>query len=140
MGAHRLHTTDAAVPTYELPDAMRGLLNRVRFQATTCRASARVDLWRACDLIGPDSAQTTRRLDVLLQVLDEALGKRPVFYCPGAADLSFDERWLIGAIDARMRDDDDSFAFLMHARVAKPERRLFAMLVTAIAACLNQEA
>lgn len=110
------------------------LLNRIRFLAATCRASARLDLFDACSDPGAVADQGEEaQIVTLIRVMGQALGTRPVFRRPGEPDLGFDEAWLVATIGARMSDDASSFAFLLGRRVAGPYRRAFAILVTALA-------
>lgn len=121
-------------PEPELDGDMRVLLNTLRFHAATCRAKARVDFFHACLLIDPKAEATdTARLEMVLRVMGDALGNTPIFFRPGEPELSFDERWLIAVISARIQDDSDSFEFLMRRRVSHDKRRLFGALIAGLA-------
>lgn len=124
-------------PRHSIPDSMRAVLNRVRFHASTCRASAYLDIYQACSVIDPTAPDAEDvQIRVLLRVLGQALDKQPTFLRPGEQSLSFDESWLIAALLARLNKDDDSFAFLIQSRVALPKRRVFGLLLTRLAEIL----
>ena len=126
-------------PRHTIPDSMRGVLNRVRFHASTCRASAYLDLYKACSVIDPTAPDAEDgQIRILLRVMGQALDKQPTFLRPGEQNLSFDESWLIALLQARLDQDDDSFAFLMLRRVALPKRRVFGLLLSGLAEILTQ--
>ena len=115
------------------------LLNRLRFQASTCRAGAYLDIYHACALLDPTAEEAEEaHFSVLLRVLEQALDSKPVFYRPGETDRTFDERWLVSLIDARMRNDKSSFGFLIHRRVTMPKRRIVAALVNGLTDILTK--
>lgn len=125
-------------PHPDLEPGTRALLNRIRFLAASCRASAKLDLFEACRLLDMQTdAADEACLITLIRVMGQALDARPVFHRPGEADLSFDEAWLLSTIEARMRDDEDSYAFLVTRRIARDKRRTFGMLIFALADRLN---
>lgn len=117
-----------------LTDDVRISLNQLRFQATTCRASAFLDIFQACSVLVPDTedAKITRQI-TLLRILGQALDHAPVFYRPGEKNLSFDEKWLAALIEASKRGDHDSFAFLLNRRVAQSKRRIIGSLIASLA-------
>ena len=117
-----------------LTDDVRVLLNQLRFQATTCRASAFLDIFQACSVLDPvtEDANNTRQI-TLLRILGQALDHAPVFYRPGEKNLSFDEKWLAALIEASKRGDRDSFAFLLNRRVAQSKRRIIGSLIASLA-------
>ncbi len=117
-----------------LTDDVRVSLNQLRFQATTCRASAFLDIFQACSVLDPDTedAKNTRQI-TLLRILGQALDHAPVFYRPGEKNLSFDEKWLAALIEASKRGDHDSFAFLLNRRVAHSKRRIIGSLIVSLA-------
>lgn len=57
----------------------------------------------------------------LLQILPDRLGKRLVFFEPGASDVSFDERWLLNLFDAHRQRDTDRYQFAMLSRLSKAD-------------------
>lgn len=117
-----------------LTDDVRVSLNQLRFQATTCRASAFLDIFQACSVLDPDTedAKNTRQI-TLLRILGQALDHAPVFYRPGEKNLSFDEKWLAALIEASQRGDHDSFAFLLNRRVVQSKRRIIGSLIVSLA-------
>lgn len=115
-------------------DLDRPLLATIRIAALECRASARLDLFRACAMLGPDrEAAAGMSLDALLRTLGQALGRTPRFYRPGTANLSFDERWLLSLLTALRRQDAHSATFLIHSRVPHHARRSVAFLAGRVA-------
>lgn len=128
--------TDRPVP--QVPDDVRALLNKIRFHATTCRASARLDIFHACAVLDPHEGRAeAAQINTLLRVMGQALGQDPIFLRPGEETTSFDERWLIAAITAKSKGDDNSFAFLILSRVDASKRRIFALLVSGLSALLT---
>lgn len=116
------------------PDDRR-LLAQLRVSALRCRAGARMELSRACAMVG------TRRdlapeamLDALLATLGEALGRSPRFFRPTARALSFDESWLLRLIACLRTGDEASATFLLHSRVSRDVRRSVVHLVARVAA------
>ena len=92
------------------PNVDRDLLVRVRRAGRAARLGAFV----------PDSA-----LDLLLQDLPKAIGRRLRFFEPGAAELSFDEAWLLGVIEAIRAGDSDRYRFALLSRMRRePAARL----------------
>jgi len=104
------------------------------------RAMAGEDLFRACALLGADG--TPQAADTyavaLCRVLPRALGQtRMRFYQPGAAERSFDENWLIAALDAADRGDQHSLTFLLARRLPQHARRQVAFLLTSLSRALG---
>lgn len=117
-----------------LAEADRDALNRLRLAALRCRAAARLDLFRACAMLGADREATTPAFaEALLRTLDQGLNEAPVFHAPGADDLSFDERWLMSLIGALRADDMPSATFLINSRIAQPARRSLGFLAARVA-------
>ncbi|MEM1312924.1 MAG: hypothetical protein AAGI51_00100 [Pseudomonadota bacterium] len=112
-----IERTDASLQAYA------GLLNRLRFAAAACRASARVDLFRACALLSTEKDVAVQaHVDALVRTLSQAIGRRPVFHAPGTREMSADELWLLRLIERTEVGDSASAAFLA-ARKAAPEHR-----------------
>ncbi len=64
-------------------------------------------------------------LDQLLHALPGAIGRRLTFHETGAAELSFDEAWLIGVIEAIRTGDADRYRFALLSRMRRePASRL----------------
>ena len=117
----------------DLPEDKRAFLDLIRFEAAACRASAHVDIYHAgtnVDLQREGAQVPTVR--ILLQVLEQALGKRPIFLRPGEVNLSFDENWLTSLIAAKLNKDERSVRFLIESRVSQTKRRVIASLLCAI--------
>lgn len=127
----KLSLSDVPPPGVDAPT--RALINRLRFHASRCRASAHLDIHAACALIDPKGCPE-RAAATLLRVLGQALARVPVWHRVGEPALSFDERWLAQVIAARRRGDRDSYLFLTLRRVAPDKQRLFALLVAQVAA------
>lgn len=126
-------------PAPDVQDHVRPLLNKLRFVATTCRASARLDIFAACAVLDPNETRAeAAQINTLLRVMGQALGKEPVFLRPGADNTSFDERWLIAALMAKVDEDEDSFAFLILSRVEASKRRIFGLLLSGLAEFLTE--
>ncbi len=135
MFAHSIQPMPQANPTpqSDLPDAWRGTLNALRFVALTCRAAPKTDLFEACALIATRKQTGAEAFaTALLRCLPQAIGKRPVFYQPGTADLSFDEKWLMRAVIAANQADGDSLAFLIRSRVTPENQRNVSFLIKGI--------
>jgi hypothetical protein len=108
----------------------RSTLAALRIAACGCRASARLGVEQACAMI---DASPDKALHTLLGALPEAFGHPTRFFRVGEAELSFDERWVLAAIDAASRDDSDSLYFLIARRVPAYLRRWVAFLVRRVA-------
>lgn len=134
--AARLPTV-TAVPREPVFDHDLGTLDVLRRQAAGARHRPRLDPFRACDCLVADPLAEDRAFaQALLRTLPEAFGRRPVFHRPDAAGLSFDERWLLRAIDRVRVGDRSSLAFLVRSRVAAPYRGAVTFLIDGLAAQL----
>ena len=113
--------------------AERDLLTHLRITALRCRAAARTDLFHACALLSTDRNQARNaHADALMRCIGTALGKRPILFRPGEAEVSFDERWLLSLARAHARGDEGSFSFLMASRVEKWAIRNLGFLIRRI--------
>ncbi len=83
-------------------------------------------------------ASPDKALHTLLGALPAAFGRPTRFYRLGEAELSFDERWVLAAIDAAKRADTDSLYFLIARRVPVYLRRWVAFLVRSVAATFDR--
>ena len=111
----------------------RGLLEMVRFQAMSCRASARTDLFEACAVLAMSTIQAqATHAETLVSCLGPTVGRRSVFFRPGTDELSFDEAWLARAFEALLRNDEQSFEFLIRSRIPFEARRSIAFLIRQI--------
>ena len=128
--ALRLPVQIYQVPAPVLPEDWRGVLNALRVTALNCRVAARDDLTRACALLSQSREQSRGAYaSALVRCLTEALGKAPVFFRPGEAELSFDEAWLTRLLMATASGDQDSLAFLIRSRVPGIYQRNVAFLI-----------
>ncbi|RVV97437.1 hypothetical protein EKE94_12865 [Mesobaculum littorinae] len=119
-------------------DAPRHALFHLRMAALNCRAAARLDLFRACQMLSLDrDAAATATAEALVRTLGQALHRAPRFYRPGSADISFDESWLVSLIGALQRGDDMSATFLLHSRVSPEARRSVGFLAAKLAGGLH---
>lgn len=97
-----------------LPQRDAELLARVRRAGRAARLGTFV----------PDSA-----LDQLLQALPVAIGRRLTFFETGAIEMSFDEGWLLGVIEAIRAGDSDRYRFALLSRMRRePAARLHFLL------------
>lgn len=113
----------------------RAMLVALRVAACGCRASARLGVEQACAMI---DATPEKALHTLLGALPEAFDRPTRFYRVGEPEMSFDERWVMAAIDAASRNDSDSLYFLIARRVPAYLRRWVAFLVRRVADTFGQ--
>ena len=113
----------------------RTTLSALRIAACGCRASARLGVEQACAMI---DASPEKALHTLLGALPEAFGRPTRFFRVGETELSFDERWVLAAIDAASRSDSDSLYFLIARRVPAYLRRWVAFLIRRVAGTYGQ--
>ncbi|MHA7874170.1 hypothetical protein [Roseivivax sp.] len=126
---------DPAPRPAPIAEPMRPLLNHLRVTALSCRTAARSDLFQACAVLSTDrTVARSAFAETLVRGLAQALGQRPVLYRPGAREVSFDEAWLARLAHSAQSGDEDSFQFLIRARVPHAARRNLAFLVRAVAA------
>lgn len=83
-------------------------------------------------------ASPEKALHTLLGALPEAFGRPTRFFRVGETELSFDERWVLAAIDAASRSDSDSLYFLIARRVPAYLRRWVAFLIRRVAGTYGQ--
>ncbi|MEM9198623.1 MAG: hypothetical protein AAGD12_12335, partial [Pseudomonadota bacterium] len=123
-----------------LPADLHWLLDDLRRLASRSRATPRLSLTQACARLCAESCRSpdacaalarSERLQTLIRVMGEGIGRAPVFYQPGTARVSFDEAWLVSALDAAHRGDRDSLAFLVLRRVLPNHRAAFLQLIRA---------
>lgn len=114
--------------------ALKGALNRLRFLAAGCRASARLDLFRACDFLDPDDSVVARAsATAIVRTLDQAIGTKAVLFTPGTSEASFDEAWLLRLIERCRARDHSSIDFLLKCRVLPERRSAFLHLIQTLA-------
>jgi len=107
------------------------LINRLRLVGLRCRAARKAPPIEACRLIAEDDGGAPPALEMLMRSLPQALGRAPVLFAPGTAELSFDEAWLLQLIAALRAGDVSSVAFLLRSRVALHARRGLVFLMNA---------
>lgn len=123
------HPARIAAPLPAVAPPLPALLNKLRFLAMSCRCSARLDLFRACEMLGDDAQNAADSYALaLMRTLPQALGTRPVIRAPDA-DPSFDELWLMRMIERATAGDNDSLTFLINSRVHTTHRHAFAPLI-----------
>ncbi|MEO0484342.1 MAG: hypothetical protein AAF092_00370 [Pseudomonadota bacterium] len=114
------------------------VLNRLRFLAQTCRATARLDLQEACALIHADRCRERDALAAaLIRVLSQVMDRRVVFLSPGAPEMTFDEQWLLRVLACAANRDTPSVEFLLRSRVAPRHHHAFRSIVRAVGALLR---
>ncbi|MEX3014483.1 hypothetical protein [Gymnodinialimonas hymeniacidonis] len=120
----------------------RPALAFLRVMAARNRCLGRSDLFEACAALSIDPAQEAEALAQALFSGFSGQGDMPRLrlYQPAADELSFDERWLMSALDAAQRGDTDSLTFLLARRVPNHARRNIAFLLNALGKCLAQQA
>lgn len=127
------HRPDCDAPVSPLP----AHLNKLRVLAASCRAQARLDLFRACDMLARDDHMAAEAYaSALMRTLGQALGRRPAIRTPGSPP-SFDESWLMRLIERAHARDDDSLAFLILRRIPAAHRHSFLHLINGLARRLD---
>lgn len=123
----------------QAPKEWVGMLNAVRVIALACRASSQADLFQACALLSnkEDTARNAHAT-ALVKCFREATNRKPVFFRPGSAEISFDESWLMRAVSAAKGGDSHSFEFLIRSRVATIHQRNIAFLIKGISEQFSQ--
>lgn len=109
------------------------LLDELRQVALKCRSAARTDLFEACAVLShaPNVARSAYA-EALMKSLAQALGASPVLHRPGVQEVSFDEAWLLRAVQAARRGDRGSFLFLLRSRVPHAARRNLGFLILSV--------
>ncbi len=112
-------------------ETLRSAARRARCGRQISLSAARASLERALlDRAGGEAE--TGAAEILVRVLGEVLGRRPVFHAPGARMASFDEAWLCRCRAAQVSGDVDSLALLVGRRVHPAMRRTFLDLLRAV--------
>ncbi len=65
--------------------------------------------------------EQTDVLVAVLQAFARVMGKRLVFFEPGAQEVSFDESWLLNLFDAVRTGDTDRYQFALLSRMGKAD-------------------
>lgn len=131
-------TALARIPRIDVPSPREGGafeadlrtgLNRLRLLSLRCRAARRIDVFSACALLSLDRDEAAHAYaTAFLRALPQALDRAPVFHAPGAAEISFDEAWILRLLQAIRTRQGDSIAFLIASRVRPCHRRQIAFL------------
>jgi hypothetical protein len=119
-----------AVPTTALADEA-AMLEKLRQAARRARCGRQLSLSEARAFLACPGA-ASGSAEVLVRVLREVLGRRPVFHAPGSRMASFDEAWLCRCRAAQKARDADSLALLTGRRVHPAMRRAFLDLLRSV--------
>lgn len=115
------------------------ILNRLRFLAQTCRAEARLDLGTACAMINACSQTSLDTVaKAMIQVVSEAVEGRVTFLAPGSRDMSFDEEWLVRALERASAGDTVSVEFLLRRRVTPRNHHAFRSIIRVVGGLLER--
>lgn len=141
--AHALQTSHCipARPQALTADDRAGLA-LLRVIGAQCRVMARSDLFRACAMLSTDKTRAAEAVaTALIRGLTGAGGLRHGLrlYQPGAPELSFDELWLLAALNAARHGDTDSLSFLLGRRLPHASRRQIGFLITSLAGALSAD-
>ena len=122
----------------KIPPKDSGILEFLRVAYQLCRTKPKIDFFRACDVLKTsEEAALSAYVETLVRGLPAALQRSIIFHNPGSDELSFDEAWLLRAIQCYASCDEDSLAFLLKSR-AKPESYPHLMfLISKISLCLH---
>jgi hypothetical protein len=122
------------------PSVDHAALAFLRVTSARNRCLARGDLFKACAALSVDPAREAEALAHALFSAFDGQGHMPrlQLYQVTADEVTFDERWLLSAIDAAARDDRDSLTFLLMRRVPKYVRRHIGFLISALAKSLPE--
>ncbi|QFT60393.1 hypothetical protein FIU94_16305 [Sulfitobacter sp. THAF37] len=134
---HRISHDDRFDPAdvTDRPAALT-LLRRI---ARDSRCKSYVDLFGACAaLSGNRQVAAQAACEVLILGLQQALGRRPVFYREDEHETSFDENWLLALARSLRTDDTASVTFLLHSRVHRSARRNLIFLLNSVFASTEQ--
>jgi len=130
----KMHARSVSAEHRSAPQPVPDALRRIRRVAARSRASARLDLFGACAMLSADrDVVGLAYLDTFLRTVEQGLGRAPVIYCEACPQMSFDERWIVALLDAHLRGDRDSLAFLLCSRLPRAARRHIGFLIGGIA-------
>lgn len=130
-----LSLNDPVVPVsaYSPDPASMAMVNFLRFVFMKCRSKRRTGLFEACALLQTTRTASQEALgEALARGLSEGLGRPTRLHAPGAAELTFDEKWLVQLAGAITTGDTASETFLLASRVPMPHRRLIRFLVAGV--------
>jgi len=126
-------------PTFQMTLAQRAVLNHLRLAAMACRAAARTDLYEACALLTLDGEDAKRTfVETFLKCLPGATRKPITWFAPGAAELSFDESWVMRCLFCIWDDETSNLSFLLKSRITPADRRYIGFLLGRISDQFSQ--
>ena len=112
------------------PRGATSLLDQLRHVARASRCKCHVDMFGACAaLSNTGDSEAHAASDLLVRCLAQALGRRPILYREGEAEMSFDEAWLMTLARCLREGDTASVAFLLRSRVPVHARRNLVFLL-----------
>jgi len=113
-----------------IPPKPEPLLDHLRSVARATRCKSSVDIFGACAALSSNrQAEGQAASEVLMRCLAQALGRRPILYRDGEAEISFDEAWLLTLARSLRQGDTSSTTFLLRSRVPQHARRHLAFLL-----------
>ena len=102
----------------QVPSEYSGLIDFLRVTYQLCRIKPKIDFIRACDVLKTrEEAALSAYVETLVRGLPTAMQRGITFRAPGCDELSFDEAWLLRAIQSQITQDENSLAFLLNSRV-----------------------
>ncbi len=123
----------------KIPLEYSGLIDFLRVTYQLCRAKPKIDFIRACDVLkAREEAALSAYVETLVRGLPAALQRGITFRAPGCDEMSFDEAWLLRAIQSQISQDENSLAFLLNSRVKPAARPHLIFLIEKISLCLYQ--
>ncbi|QPH54164.1 hypothetical protein [Pontivivens ytuae] len=130
--AHFPSADGYARPPLPTPESWLAVLPMLRLAALRCRAHRRIDPWQACSFLSP-ATPLESYVDGVLLLLEDGLGRRPVFHAPAAAENSFDESWLLRLLERQIAGDAASVEMLLRSRIRPAELRRMGFLLRGLA-------
>jgi hypothetical protein len=135
IGSTRVDPCQKSVPGVpSLANGDRSLIKQLRRMARQAQLSSPISIDHACSLIAPAGAQEFGL--ALMRTLD-AVALRPLQFHPvDAAEVGFDELWLIRLLRCLEAGDAASARLLIDTRTQRVGRRAVAYLAQGLAARL----
>lgn len=122
----------------QVPSEYAGFIDFLRVTYQLCRAKPKIDFVRACDVLeAREEAAISAYVETLVRVLPTAIQRGITFRAPGCNELSFDEAWLLRAIQSQISQDKNSLAFLLNSRVKPAACPHLIFLIKKISSCLH---